>query len=114
MVAGGYVTAVYSSQDSGIVDMQAAAVAKTAGFTPPDAIWIALWDNHATLNDGTLIWPTSERAKQYVGSVNMTISGVTLNIDKDIVGGPRGPLTGPPERGAAGPACGSRRAAAAG
>jgi hypothetical protein len=88
VVAGGYVTAVYSSQDSGIVDMQAAAVAKTAGFTAPDAIWIADWDNNATLNDGTLTWPTSERAKQYVGSVNMTISGVTLNIDKDIVGGP--------------------------
>jgi hypothetical protein len=89
VVAGGYVTAVYSSLDSGIVDMQAAAVAKTAGFTAPDAIWIADWDNNATLNVGAVTaWPTSERAKQYVGSVNMTISGVTLNIDKDIVGGP--------------------------
>ena len=88
VVAGGYVTAVYSSQDSGIVDMQAATVAKTAGFTAPDAIWIADWDNKATLNDGTLTWPTSDRAKQYTGNVNMTISGVTLNIDKDIVGGP--------------------------
>ena len=88
VVAGGYVTAVYSSQASGIVDMQAAAVAKTASFTPPDAVWIAHWDGQATLTDGTLTWPPSERAKQYTGNVNMTISGVTLNIDKDIVGGP--------------------------
>jgi hypothetical protein len=86
--AGGYLAAVYSSLDSGIVDMQAAAVAKRAGFTPPDAIWIAHWDNSATLNEGTLNWPLSMRAKQYTGNVNMTIKGTTLNIDKDVVGGP--------------------------
>jgi len=86
--AAGYVSAVYSSQDSGIVDMQSGAVKKTPGFTPPSAIWIALWDNVASLNDGTLTWPLSARSKQYAGSVNATIGGVTLNIDRDFVGGP--------------------------
>lgn len=86
--AAGYVTGVYSSQDSGIVDMQAAAVKKTPGFTPPEAIWIALWDNVASLNDGTLTWPMAARSKQYSGNVNATVGGITLNIDKDFVGGP--------------------------
>jgi Rv2525c-like, glycoside hydrolase-like domain len=88
VVAGGYVTGVYSSQDSGIADMQAAALAKTAGFTPPQAVWIALWDNQATLQDGTLAWPTAARDKQYAGNVNVSIGGYPLNIDKDYVGGP--------------------------
>ncbi len=63
-------TGVYSSQDSGIVDMQAGAVGKLPGFTPPDAIWIALWDNVASLNDGTLTWPLPARSKQYAGNIN--------------------------------------------
>jgi hypothetical protein len=86
--AAGYLAGVYSSQDSGISDMQTVAVSKTLGFTPPDAIWIALWDNVASLVDGTLAWPPSDRSKQYEGNVNETVGGVTLNIDKDIVGGP--------------------------
>jgi hypothetical protein len=86
--AAGYVSAVYSSQDSGITDMQAAAVAHTRGFTPPDAIWFALWDGRPTLNDGNLVWPESERAKQYLGPHNQTIGGYTVNIDSDIIGGP--------------------------
>jgi hypothetical protein len=68
--------------------LSAAAVAKTAGFAPPDAVWIALWDNNATLSGGTLQWPRTERNKQYTGSVTVTLGGFTLNVDKDIVGGP--------------------------
>jgi hypothetical protein len=104
--AAGYVSAVYSSQDSGIVDMQSGAVKKTPGFTPPNAIWIALWDNVASLNDGTLTWPLSARSKQYAGSVNATIGGVTLNIDRDFVGGPLAHLPSGDRR--AGEAGGSR------
>ena len=81
-------TGVYSSQDSGIVDLQAAVTAKTAWFTPPDALWFALWDNDATLNDGTLSWPLSERSKQYQGNTTGTVGGITLSIDDDLVGGP--------------------------
>ena len=64
VTAKGYLTGVYSSQDSGIDDMQAAAAAGLAGFTRPDAIWIALWDGKATLDDGTLDWPIGDREKQ--------------------------------------------------
>jgi hypothetical protein len=96
VAAAGYVTGVYSSQASGIVDMQAAAASKTPGFTPPDAIWIALWDNVSSLSDGNLTWPLTDRTKQFSGNVNQTIGGITLNIDKDLVGGPvaGGPVDG--------------------
>ena len=104
VAAAGYVTGVYSSQASGIVDMQAAAVSKTPGFTPPDAVWIALWDNVSSLSDGNLTWPLTDRNKQYEGNVNQTIGRITLDIDKDLVGGPvaRGPVGGlpPGSRGA--------------
>jgi len=87
VAAAGYVTGVYSSQDSGITDMQNAASEKTPGFTPPDAVWIALWDGNPSLSDGDLVWPPSDRNKQYAGNVTETIGGISLTIDKDIVGG---------------------------
>jgi hypothetical protein len=99
--AAGYVSAVYSSQASGIVDMQSGAVNKTPGFTPPDAIWIALWNGVASLKDGTLTWPMDDRSKQYAGNVNATIGGVTLNIDRDLVGGPLARVPGDPPPGPA-------------
>jgi Domain of unknown function (DUF1906) len=86
--AKGYLTGVYSSQDSGIDDMQAAAAAGQAGFTRPDAIWIALWDGKATLDDGTLDWPIGDREKQYAGNLDGTVGGITLSIDRDVVAGP--------------------------
>ncbi len=88
VAAKGYLSGVYSSQDSGISDMQAAAVAGKAGFTKPDAIWIALWDGRATLADGTLDWPIGDRAKQYAGNLHGTVGGITLSIDQDVVAGP--------------------------
>jgi hypothetical protein len=88
LAASGYTSGVYSSQDSGIDDLQAATAGRTAGFTPPQAIWIALWDNVASLDDGTLAWSLSHRAKQFAGNITDTVGGITLDIDKDIVGGP--------------------------
>jgi Domain of unknown function (DUF1906) len=88
VAAKGYLTGVYSSQDSGIDDMQAAAAAGQAGFTRPDAIWIALWDGKATLDDGTLDWPIGDREKQYAGNLDGTVGGITLSIDRDVVAGP--------------------------
>ncbi len=88
VAAAGYVTGVYSSQDSGIQNMQAAVTAKTTGFTAPDALWIALWNGVATLNDGSLSWPLDERSKQYWGNTTGTVGGIRLSIDDDIVGGP--------------------------
>jgi hypothetical protein len=88
LTAKGYVSAVYSSDDSGISDLNAAAKRKASGFTAPKAIWIALWDGEKSLTGGGLIWPVTDRAKQYLGPENRTIGGVTLNIDSDFVGGP--------------------------
>jgi hypothetical protein len=88
MVAGGYVTGVYSSQDSGIAAMQAGVVGKVPGFTQPRAIWFALWDNKPILSDGILVWPLTDRSKQYAGAINKAVGGITLNIDEDFVGGP--------------------------
>jgi hypothetical protein len=86
--ADGYLSGVYSSQDSGINDLQAATAARQPGFTAPDAIWFARWDGTASLDDGALAWPVTDRAKQYLGNVRQTIGGVTLDVDKDVVGGP--------------------------
>ena len=84
----GFMSGVYASMNSGISDMQAAQSAKNPGFTPPQAIWYAKWDRHRELNDGTLSWPQAARAKQFIGPHNITIGGITLNIDTDLVGGP--------------------------
>ena len=75
VTAAGYVTGVYSSQDSGIPDMQAAVTAETVGFTSPDALWIALWNDNPTLRDGNLRWPHDERSKQYGGTPPGTSAG---------------------------------------
>jgi hypothetical protein len=88
VAAKGYQTGVYSSADSGIRDLQAAAVSSTPGFTRPDAVWIALWDGKATLDDGTLDWPVADRAKQYAGNLYGTVGGITLSIDRDLVAAP--------------------------
>jgi hypothetical protein len=93
VTALGYVSGVYSSADSGIADMQAATLAKTPGFTPPDAVWVAQWDGVASLSAaglGSLTWPLADRNKQYEGNLWKTVGGVTLNIDQDLAGGPLG------------------------
>jgi hypothetical protein len=79
---------VYSSRDSGIADLQEWAVDRNPGFTAPEAIWIALWDGVAALNQGGLAWPLNEQSKQYSGNATVTIGGITLSIDRDIVDGP--------------------------
>jgi Domain of unknown function (DUF1906) len=88
VAAKGYLTGAYSSADSGIRDLQAAAVGGTLGFIRPDAVWIALWDGKATLDDGTLDWPLADRAKQYAGNLHGTVGGITLSIDRDLVAAP--------------------------
>jgi hypothetical protein len=89
MNAAGDVTGVYSSQLSGIKNVDVAAMAKTAGFTAPNAVWYALWDNHARITDAdTDAWAMTRRNKQYAGPANRTAGGVTLNVDLDYVGGP--------------------------
>jgi hypothetical protein len=86
--AKGYTSGVYSSLDACIWDMQWSAMARRRGFRPPQAIWYALWDGRYELNDGRLRWPRGQRSKQYRGPHNLTVGGITLNIDTDYVDGP--------------------------
>jgi hypothetical protein len=86
--AKGYTSGVYSSLDSSISDMQWAAMAGKRGFTPPQAIWYALWDDRRELNDARLRWSPGMRSKQYRGPHNLTVGGITLNVDTDLVDGP--------------------------
>jgi hypothetical protein len=63
-------------------------VADRRAFTPPQAVWYALWDDRREVDDGGLHWPRGERSKQYLGPHNLTIGGITMNIDTDLVDGP--------------------------
>lgn len=87
--AQGYVSGVYSSASSGIVDLQAAAA---AGWAAPQAIWIARWDGQSSLTSGALQhvtpWSVTKRNKQFRGDHWQTVGGVKLDIDSDTVGGP--------------------------
>lgn len=86
----GYVSGVYSSADSGVLDLQSAA--KRATMTEPQAIWFALWDNKASLTGTSVLgarpWAPSQRVKQFAGPRTQKVGGVSLNIDSDLVGGP--------------------------
>ena len=72
----------YLSARGGLVTSQ------SPDATRPDAIWIALWDGRATLDDGILDWPLADRAKQYAGNLSWTVGGITLSIDQDVVAAP--------------------------
>jgi uncharacterized protein YraI len=86
----GYLAGVYVHQDSGLRDL-AGSYFSTA-LARPDAVWMARWDNVATVTG----WPTAsntswsewQRAKQYAGDHVETWGGVSLNIDSDVIKGP--------------------------
>ncbi|MFD8757192.1 glycoside hydrolase domain-containing protein [Kitasatospora sp. NPDC059577] len=85
----GYRSGFYSSMNSGVADIVAAA---QDGRTPlPDALWYARWDGKAsTTGQAGLpedLW-AGQRIHQYRGSANETYGGVTLNIDRDQIDGP--------------------------
>ncbi|MCG6497780.1 DUF1906 domain-containing protein [Kitasatospora sp. A2-31] len=86
--AAGYRSGFYSSLNSGIADVVAAA---RAGRTPlPDAIWYARWDGHPTTTGQAGLpddlW-TGRRIHQYRGGADETYGGVTLNVDRDELDG---------------------------
>ena len=83
--AGGYAAGVYSSDNSGIVDLVSQY---GTGYTEPDDIWIANWNNAQTTSDGnvpTSEWAAHQRMHQYDGAHNEKYGGVTINIDGDYV-----------------------------
>ncbi|MFJ9770721.1 DUF1906 domain-containing protein [Kitasatospora sp. NPDC101157] len=86
--AAGYRSGFYSSTDSGIADLVAAA---RAGRAPmPDAIWYARWDGRpATTGQPGLpddLW-AGHRIHQHRGSADETYGGVTLSVDPDALDG---------------------------
>jgi hypothetical protein len=86
--AKGYTSGVYSSMDACIWDIQWSAMARRRGYRPPQAVWYALWDGRHEVSDTRLRWPKGQRSKQYIGPHNLTVGGITLNIDTDYVDGP--------------------------
>jgi hypothetical protein len=88
--AKGYVSGVYSSADSGVQNLQSAAVSHAV--VEPQAIWFALWDDKPNLTGAPVLgarpWTLGDRVKQYAGGHTVKIGGYSLDIDSDLVGGP--------------------------
>ena len=86
----GYLAGVYVHQDSGLRDL--AGSYSSTSLARPDAVWMARWDDVATLTGwptaGNTVWAEWQRAKQYRGDHVETWGGVSLNIDSDIIKGP--------------------------
>ncbi|MEU9073612.1 DUF1906 domain-containing protein [Kitasatospora sp. NPDC048538] len=88
--SAGYRSGFYSSLESGVSDLAAAA---RAGSSPlPDALWYARWDDHAdTSGSGPLtadLWSSHQRVHQYRGNAEETYGGATLTVDRNQVDGP--------------------------
>jgi hypothetical protein len=93
--AAGYLSGVYSSAGSGIVDL--ASQYGNPSYPRPDDVWIADWTGDPVLTDPNLPdsdWP-GQRLHQYYGSHNETWGGATVNIDNDVIGGEVAGLPGP-------------------
>ena len=83
--ADGYRSGVYSSSNSGMLDL--AANYGTA-YPEPDDIWIANWNNAQNTADPNVPstdWASHQRLHQFEGGHNETYGGVTINIDGDYV-----------------------------
>ncbi|WP_371498151.1 DUF1906 domain-containing protein [Kitasatospora sp. NBC_00374] len=84
--AAGYHSGFYSSTDSGIADLAAAA---RVGSSPlPDAVWYARWDDRANTVDGSGLlapdlWIDHQRIHQHHGNVEESYGGATLTVDRD-------------------------------
>jgi hypothetical protein len=83
----GYISGVYSSSGSGIVDL--ARQVGTA-YSSPDNLWIANWNNAENTIDSVVpetAWANHQRIHQFRGGHDDTYGGVTINIDSDYVDG---------------------------
>ena len=90
--ARGYVSGVYSSAGSGVIDLQNTASVGGHALAKPQAIWFALWDNAVNLTGSPYmtpaVWSSTARSKQYAGPRVVTVGGISMNIDSDLVSGP--------------------------
>ncbi|MDH6576290.1 glycoside hydrolase domain-containing protein [Kitasatospora sp. MAP5-34] len=81
----GYHAGFYSSADSGIRDLDAAA---RAGASPlPDAVWYARWDDRPGTDGSGYLgagrWVRHQRTHQNHGDIQETFGGATLTVDRD-------------------------------
>jgi Domain of unknown function (DUF1906) len=90
--ASGYVSGVYSSAGSGVINLQNTSSVGGQPLARPQAIWFALWDNAVNLTGSPYmtpaVWSASARAKQYAGPRVVTVGGISMNIDSDLVNSP--------------------------
>ena len=103
--ADGYVSGVYSSDSSGILDLVAQY---GTAFPEPDDLWVANWNGSQSTIDANIPateWANHQRLHQYLGGHNDTYGGATLNVDSDYVdaataaagtGSGAPPVAGPP------------------
>ena len=85
--ASQYLSGVYSSSDSGISDIAAAA---GTSFVEPDDLWIANWNGQQSTVDPNVpstVFATHDRLHQYAGSHNETHGGIRINVDSDYLDG---------------------------
>ena len=83
----GYVSGVYSSSASGIVDL---ADQVGSGYELPDHLWIANWNGYQSTSDPVVpsnAWSQHQRIHQYRGGHDESYGGVAINIDNDYVDG---------------------------
>jgi len=81
----GYASGVYSSSDSGVVDLSQQY--STHVYAMPNIIYDALWNGVPTTTDRNLRtgqWH-NERIHQFSGNVTQRFGGHTINIDKDVL-----------------------------
>lgn len=90
MHARGNVAGVYGSPINAAADWVVA--------NPPDAVWLAKWDDRVTVwglspvSDS--LWFNHQRIHQYHGGHDETYGGITFNIDNNIADGPVAGTTG--------------------
>jgi hypothetical protein len=83
----GYVSGVYSSGASGILDLGRAI---GGPYLLPDNVWSANWNNAQNTIEPYLpstAWPTHQRIHQYRGGHNEAYGLVTINLDNNFVDG---------------------------
>lgn len=89
--AEGYVSGVYSSAGSGIVDLNTTTKINGHPFAEPQSLWFALWDNTSDLDGSPYLtgkqWSAAHLSKQYAGSRWVKVRKISLQVDLDLVNG---------------------------
>jgi hypothetical protein len=83
--ADGYVSGVYSSDSSGILDLVAQY---GTTFAEPDDLWVANWNGAQSTTDANVPaadWANHQRLHQYRGAHTDTYGGAQINVDSDYV-----------------------------